>query len=151
MSIEALRRWPEYAEEMDDLMIELSRDSERADEMMERMASRGTASAKVVRRLVEMLEDGLGGYGVGYCLFRLGRGRLADDAKPIVMDYCLRTLTESLDHSGRHQALETLKRIGDVWVLPELEEIARSVDAEGIEEELARTIETLEKRAKGQR
>ena len=56
----------------------------------------------------------------------------------------LRVVRESLSNGRRWQALKGLRELGDPWVIPALDEIARSPDAEGIEEELAKTIEQLQ-------
>ena len=57
--------------------------------------------------------------------------------------FCLGIVRDGLSYYHRSRALDGLRRIGDIWALPELEEIAHSDDAEGIEEQLARTIEHL--------
>jgi hypothetical protein len=77
---------------------------------------------------------------------RRGQRCLAQEAKPIVREIYLRVVRESLSNGRRSQALEGLQRLGDPWVIPVLDEITRSPDAEGIEDELAKTIEHLRNR-----
>jgi len=49
----------------------------------------------------------------------------------------------------RQQVLRKLQEIADPSVIPELEAIARSPDAEGIENGLAETIEQIRKKGTG--
>jgi len=142
-AMDRLARIPEYAEEMENLAIELSKDPEYADEMRQWLNRRDTISKEVAERLVEMFdEDRMGYLGMDWT-----RRRLSEDARPIATDFCLRIVRDHLRQWERRRALDNLRRIGDIWVLPELEEIARSHDAEGIEQELAGTIEYLRKQA----
>jgi len=142
-AMDGLARRPEYAEEMENLAIELSKDPEYADEMRQWLNRRDTISKEVAERLVEMFDEDR----MGYQAMDWTRRRLSDDARPIATDFCLGIVRDSLQHYDRSRALDYVRRIGDIWVLPELEEIARSHDAEGIEQELARTIEYLRKQA----
>ena len=54
----------------------------------------------------------------------------SNDAKPIVIDFCLKVVRNSMEHSERLRALEELRLFRDKSLLPELEEIARSDHAE---------------------
>jgi hypothetical protein len=143
-AFEALSRRPELAGEIEGLAIEMSRDKERAGEMWHWLGRRDTISVKVAQRLVEMYEEGR----TGYYGLEWPHRRLADEAKPIAIDFCLRIVRDSIEHHERWRALDGLSRIGDVSVLADLEEISRSNDAEGIEDQLARTMEYLQRRAR---
>jgi Skp family chaperone for outer membrane proteins len=145
--MDALSNFPGWGEEIEGLALELSKDSGNADRMMGWLGRRDNISAKVAQRLVEMNGEREDGYrDIGWT-----HRRLADDAKPIAADFCLDVVRESIEHWQRWQALDGLRSIGDVSVLPELEQIARSPDAEGIEEQLTQTIEYLQKQARGAR
>jgi hypothetical protein len=54
---------------------------------------------------------------------------------------------DGLVNRYRRDALQCLQKMGDPSVIPQLDEILRSPDAERIEEELAQTIEHLQNRA----
>jgi len=140
-----LGRLPEYAAEIEDLAIELSKNPEYAEHMRGPLMT-GLGSPKAVRRLIEISDQGWTMLDVmtytGY--------RISDEAKPLVSDYCPRTLRNSTDHRQRSQALRRLRHVGDASLIPGLEEIARSPDAEGIEQELAATIEHLQGRDKAE-
>lgn len=75
---------------------------------------------------------------------RLARPCLATEAKPIVRDIYFGIVRDSMSYVMREKALVGLRRMGDPWVIPVLDEISRSPDAEGIEDELAKTIEHLQ-------
>jgi len=143
-AFDALSRRREVAEEMEDLAIEMSREEERADDMLQWLGRRDTISGKVAQRLAEMYDEGRTGYyGLEWV-----RRRLSEDAKPIAIDFCLEVIRDSIEHFERSRAMDALRRIGDVSVLVDLEEISRSDDAEGIEDQLARTMEYLQKRSR---
>lgn len=143
-AFDALSQRPELAEEMEDLAIEMSRDKEGADEMLRWLGRRDTISVKVAQRAVEMYDEGHTGY---YALEWVNR-RLSDDVKPIAVDFCLRIIRDSIEPYERRRALDGLRRIGDASVLADLDELARSDDAEGIEEQITRTMEYLQKRSR---
>ena len=115
--------------------------------MMRWLTRRENISARVARRLVEMYDEGQ----TGYDSIDWTRRRLSDEAKPIVVDFCLRVVRDSVEPSERWRALYGLSIIEDVSVITDLQEIARSLDAEGIEDHLRRTIEYLQRRAERQR
>lgn len=142
--MQALSNFPDRGEEIVDMGLELSKDPEYAEQMMGWLARRENISAEVAQRLVEMDAERKNGYrDMGWT-----HRNLADDAKPIAVNFCLETLRDSVEHWQRYEALESLRNIGDVSVLAELEEIARGPDAEGIEGQLMQTIEHLQKRAR---
>ncbi len=142
--MDALSNFPGWGQEIEDMGVELSKDPEYGEQMMGWLARRDNISAEVAQRLVEMSAKRKNGYrDMGWT-----HRNLADDAKPIAINFCLETLRDSVEHWQRYEALEGLRRIGDVSALAELEEIARGPDAEGIEEQLMRTIEQLQKRAR---
>jgi hypothetical protein len=133
--------------ELEDIMIELSKDKETADAAREWMLRTGPVSAGIAERLIEMQKED------GHSLFggEIGGERILDEAKPIIRDFCLRVIRDGLDPWERGRALDRLTEMGDPSVLPQLDEIARSPDAEGIEEQLARTIERLRQKESQQR
>ncbi len=144
---------PECAGEVDDMAIEMSRNPDEATAMLSWLNARQEKSREVAERLVEMYEEGhrVDWYGGDYYPVGWTRGHLADEVRPIGVDLCLRILRESVNHLERSEALKGLSNLADISVVPQLEEIARSDDAEGIEEELAGTIEQLKQRGSEQR
>ncbi len=74
-----------------------------------------------------------------------GSPRLAPEARPILSNLYLRMVRDGLVNRYRREALDCLRKMGDPWILPELDAISRSSDAEGIEEQVAKTIEYLQK------
>lgn len=140
-ALDALARRPEYAEEMENHAIELSKDPEYENDMKRWLTGRRTISAEVAERLIEMYDAEANMYERLDWTHR----NLSEEAKPIASHFCLGLVRDSLDFNERYQALDSLRRIGNIWVLPQLEEIARSDDAEGIEEHLASTIEHLQR------
>jgi hypothetical protein len=54
---------------------------------------------------------------------------------------------ESVEPWERQEVLRKPQELGDPSVIPELEAIARSPDAEGVENYLAETIEQIRKRS----
>ncbi len=129
--------------ELEDIMIKLSKDKETAYAAREWMLRTGPVSARIAQRIIEMHgEDGWPFFNWG-----MDRDRILDEAKPVIRDFSLRVVRDSLDQWERRGALDRLRDMGDPSVIPQLEEIARSPDAEGIEEHLAKTIEELRQRA----
>ncbi len=146
----ALWERPEYAQEMEDVLIQLSKDVENpkeAGEIFGWLQWRAGRSAKTAQRVIEMYDQGQRGYPPADWV-RVG---VSDDAKPVVRQFFVRVVRDSIDQYERRSALEALQTIGDPSAIPELEQIARSDDAEGIEEELAGTMEQLRQRGSGQR
>ncbi len=137
----ALSRGYDYGEEMEDQLIELSKDPLMVTDVLSWWARRKPEiSADVAQRLVEMAEEGLSERSI---ISSLDPARLSEEAKPVASRFYLQVLRQSLSYYERTRAVGALRRMGDASVLPELEEIAGSDDAEGIQEELARTIEHL--------
>ncbi len=133
-----LSRRHEYAAELEDMAIELSRETENAERMIPILAGMGTVGAKSAKRLVEMFDEGYDAYqlfdeGMHWCL--------SEDAKVVVRRFALGILRESVEPYDHWMAFRTLFRIGDDSILAELEEMSRGADAEGIEERLAGLIE----------
>ncbi len=132
-----LSRREAYAQELEEMAVELSRDPEVSEAMIGVLARMRPIGAKAAERLVQMFD---GGYNA-YQLFSEGTHYgLSDDAKAIVRRFALRILTESVEPYDRWMAWRTLIRIGDDSILPQLEELALSDNREGIEERLTGLI-----------
>jgi HEAT repeat protein len=129
----------DYGTEIENVVIELSKDPELTDAAWEWMCRRGPTSAPMAQRLIEMQSERRSGYQ----LLDSIRRNVSDEARPIATGFCLQLVRESIEPWERQRAVEKLRELGDPSVIPELEAIARSPDAEGIEQELARTIEQL--------
>ncbi len=116
------------------------------------LSVKATQSAKLAQRLVEMHDER---HDVPNFMFWLwlynNASNLSSDVKPIATQFCTRLLKESADPDERSAALQILPRLGGVSVLPQLEEIAGSPDAEGIEERLTEMIEGLRQRESEER
>ncbi len=134
--------------ELEDMAIVMSRDEENRDEAVRWLRGRREISENVARRLVELYEEVERGSSRLDLVTHRG---LSEEAKPIAAELCLRVLRDSIEYGERLRALNGLGNIGDVSVLPELEEIARGPDAEGIEKQLAETIERLRMLGTGMR
>jgi hypothetical protein len=149
------------AERVDDVVVKLMGTPGLEGALVTSLQRRRTITEAIVGRLAQMYEEGTSDEKI---LRFLDPGRihlgdpndprkhqghpcLAEDARPIVRDIYLGIVRDGLWKGRRRQALEGLRKMGDPWVIPELQEIANSPDAEGIEEELARTIEHLQKGA----
>ncbi len=146
-------------QEIDDVLIDLLGD-EQLDGAMARLLNhrKKKISAAIVQRLAEMYDKGASDERIVRFLdpsrIHLGdpddknrrndRPCLAEDARPIVRDIYLRIVRDSLSRNRRRHVLAALRALGDRWAIPELQEIARSPDAEGIEDELRRAIEHLQ-------
>ncbi len=144
---QALWEVPEYAQEMEDFVIELSRSAENREEarkILECLWGRAGGSAKIAQRVIEMYDEGHSG---DYMLNWTMSGELSEPVKLLARQFCLRVLRESVQGFQRQQAALGLMAMGDPSVLPELEEIARSEDAEGIEGVLTGAIRHLREQA----
>jgi hypothetical protein len=152
-AMDGLSRIPECAAEVDDIAIETSRSPDQASGMLGWLSGRDTISATVARRLVEMYEEGgsVERYGDPYYPVEWTHHHLADEAKPIAIDRCFRIIHDSLNPDERRRAVEGLGSIGELSILPQLEEIAGSYDAEGIEKELTIAIGQLQKQVNRER
>jgi hypothetical protein len=139
--------------QLEDVAVELARTAtalEERQEMANWLSRRMSDSPKIARCFTEMYEE----YGKEACplyLLDIRADCLAEEVKPIVNRFCLRLVTQSVDPEAREQALTILGRMEHAPVLAELEEIARSEDAEGIDEQLAETIERLRQKGGEQR
>jgi hypothetical protein len=116
------------------------------------LSVKATQSAKLAQRLVEMHDerDDVSRFTFLLCIWN-DAGSLSSDVKPIATQFCTRLLKESTDPDDRSAALQILPMLGGVSVLPQLEELAGSPDAEGIEERLAQMIEGLRQRESEER
>ena len=133
----------DYGAEVEQSVIELSRDPELADAAWEWMHRRGPVSVPMAERLIEMHAEGRTSYDILY----YARRNLSEEARPIITNFCLRLVRESVEPWERQEVLRKLQEIADPSVIPELEAIARSPDAEGIENHLAETIEQIRRRS----
>lgn len=149
-----------YANDVDDLYIKLLDDSQGLEGAMVYSVERHmkTISAGFVQRLVDKFEEGFSDRRImrlldpGAIDFEhpadenpgwQDKPRLSHEARPILSDFYLRLVRDGLDNGRRHQALEGIRKMGDPSMIPVLDEISRSPDAEGIEDELVKTIEHL--------
>jgi len=137
----------DYREEMEDLVIELSRDPETREQAHICLSEMKTIDAKVAQRLVELYDSGRGwSYSSEWM-----DSSFTDDARPIACRFCLDLVWGNVTRWEKEKGLECLQRIGDVSVLRELETVERSPAAEGIEDVLTRTIESLRQKFEGQK
>lgn len=149
VAVHVLSDYLDAGQEVEDAAIEMSRDREVADGMLWWLRRRDNISEKVAQRLIETYDEGYRkrGYdGEHYEMDWVGR-RVSEDAKPMVVDFCVRVLRESVVHDERTGALAGLQGLGDASVIPELEVMANTPDAEGIEDDLVKTIGYLRQRA----
>jgi len=149
-------------EELNDIAVKLL-DQEGFEAPLTRLLHRPTPtirtiSTAIVQRIAEMYRGGTSEETIMRFLQpeaihfgdpsddvqeRQARPCLATEAKPIVREIYLGIVKDGLHRVTRGQALRGLQRMGDPWAIPVLDEISRSTDAEGIEDELAKTIEHL--------
>ncbi len=142
----------DYGQEMEDVLLEMSKDPAMAGRVQEwLMDGRRALSAKLAQRLVEMLGEGDGRFPLEFAIYRFADRDFSDEAKPIISRLCLGFVRDGLEPWFRQRALEAIRRMGDASLLPELEAMAKSDDAEGIEKELAETIEYLRQKGNGRR
>jgi hypothetical protein len=97
----------------------------------------------MAERLIEMHAEGRSSYDILYYAPR----NVSEEARPIITNFCLRLVRESVEPWERQETLRELQEIADPSVIPELEAIARSPDAERIENHLAETVEQIRRRA----
>jgi hypothetical protein len=149
VAVQTLSDYPQAAQEVEDAAIEISRDPKDADAMFSWFRDRKSTSAKVAQRLVEMYDEGYretSSYGQYYPIDWV-RGQVSEEARPVAVKFCVRVARDSTVHRERTDALAGLQSLGDASVIPELEAMANSPDAEGIEDDLARTMGYLRQRA----
>ncbi len=125
--------------DVEDVLIELARDDPTGNPLGW-FGYEGPLSEKVVRAFVELYDEGR----AGRTSVRWTQYQLSEDAKPVAIDFCLHLLSDGIEPAHRREALRGLEKIGDPSVIPELQQIVNSPDAEGIEDELAETIEHLQ-------
>jgi hypothetical protein len=135
----------DYGAEIEDTVIALSRDPELTDSAWAWMFRRGPVSVPMAERLIEMHGERRGFYET----LANARQNLSEETRPIITNFCLRLVRESVEPWERQEVLRKLQEIADPSVIPELEAIARSLDAEGIENHLAETIEQIRKKGTG--
>ncbi len=132
--------------EMEDLVVELTRDPEMSGFVYSLMQRRNLGT-KLVHRLVEMFEEDEGDFPAVVAIHQFLPHWVSDETRPVLFDFCLRVVRDDLDAWSRSLALDALRNMGDASIIPQLEEIARGPDAEGIEDQLVAIIENLRKRA----
>ena len=142
-AIGALWRRPEYASQMEDTVIELSHDPDRRRGVTDLIPRGQPVSARLAQRLMELCDE----TDIVPPAIPWRHLDLSDDAKPIAVAHSLRVVRDDIEFYRRLTALRFLRDAGDASVLSELEKIAGSDDAEGIEKQLAETIEHLRQQA----
>jgi len=145
-------------EELEEVALELAKRPPRWEDEHEvgygiyGLSVKATQSAKLAQRLVEMHDERHDVPGFVFWLWLWNyASSVSSDVKPIATQFCTRLLKESTDPDERSAALQILPSLAGESVLPWLEELARSEDAEGIEERLAETIEGLRQRESEER
>ncbi len=129
----------DYRGEMEDLVIELSKDPETREQAHICLSEMKTIDAKVAQRLVELYDSArVWRHGSAWM-----ESNFTDDARPIVYRFCLDIVSESFVRWERENALKCLQRVGDASVLRELEMLQRTPLAQGIEDELTKTVGSL--------
>lgn len=150
---------------MDGVIVKLVGEPGLAGALVTSVQRRNTISAAIAQRLTEMYDRGASERTIlrlpDPCRIDLappddeheerGYARLSAETRPIVAGVCLRVIRQSVENAWRRHAPEAIRRMGDASLLPELEEIARGPDAEGIEKELAETIEFLRQKGEEQK
>ncbi len=139
----------DYGAELEDIMVELSRDEETRDAARRWLFERRPVTLRIAQLAVETYDQDQD--EGAYHAVELATHDLSEEAKPVVRDFLLRVTRESIEPWQRWRALDKLTEMGDPSVITQLDEIARSPDAEGIEERLARTIEGLRQKEIQQR
>ncbi len=127
-------------EEAEDLVIKVAKEE---GYVLSYFGLKGPLSERIARGFVQQYDEGRTGPGA----VQWTRHELSDEAKPVAIDFCLRVVRDGIDPQARTAAFEGLSRIGDTSVIPQLEQIANSRDAEGVEEQLQRTIAGLRNNA----
>jgi hypothetical protein len=137
----------EQAERMEALAAELCVDPRVASDVLGLWEKRGEFSPEDAQRCGYIqFEEYLQTWGrenitVRAYMLLLGP-QLCSNEGPILSRLCLRLLKDSTNDQLRLRALANLRDMErPSLILPELEQIARSPDGAGIEEELAKTIE----------
>jgi hypothetical protein len=155
-----LERLYDSADAMDDMIVKLMGEEGLQGAMYSCFRARKTITAPIVQRLAEMYEEGKPNETIFWFLDMIHLGSpddverqqsqpcLSDDARPIVADLCLKIVRDAPGNGARRHALDALRKLGDARVIPELDEISRSPNAEGIEQELAGTIAHLQGKPK---
>lgn len=137
----------DYGAELEDIMVELSRDEETRDAARGWLFERSPVTLRIAQLALETYDQDRGAY---YAL-DLATRDLSEEAKPVVRDFLVRVTRDAIEPWERWRALDRLRNMGDPSVIPQLEEIARGPDAEGIEERLAKTIEQLRQKGSQER
>ncbi len=129
----------DYYEEMEELVVDVSKDPESTRRVLEFWCGREKLGKDAIQRFTEILEqpyDESQGSVLPYVPHW-------QELRPLAYRYYLRTLREALEYQPRSESLRILGDTRDKSLLPELEAIAQTGDAEGIEQELADTINRL--------
>lgn len=142
-AIQALWRRPEYASQMEDTVMELSRDPDWGRRIADLIPRGRPVSARLAQRLMELYDE----TDIVPPAIPWRHLDLSDDAKPIAVAHSLRVVRDDIEFYRRLTALRFLRDAGDPSVLAELEKIVGRGDAEGIEKQLAETIEYLRQQA----
>lgn len=131
----------DYSGEVEDLLIAASRDSDVAGEVLALWRDQETLSEKVTERVVEILNAPYDEEKMEVLL----KAPRCEALRTQAIQAYMRILTECLDLRTCQQALQELLWFRDTSLIGQLEEIAGSFHAEGIERELAHTIQSLKR------
>ncbi len=131
----------DYSAEMEDALIEASRDTELTGEVLGLWREKTVLSAKVTERVAQMLNAPYDEEKMEVLL----KAPKCEALRPQAIQAYIRILRECLDVGARRQALQELLWFREKSVIAQLEDVAGSFDAEGIEKELAQTIQSLKR------
>jgi len=121
--------------------MDMSRNPSSAGEVQRLASHVRTISGRLAERLAELYDEQPPEYrSLGWT-----GGELSEKARPIASRLWVRVVRDGIEPEERREALEALERIRDPSAVPTLMAIAASEDAEGIESDLARTIERLQR------
>jgi len=130
----------DYYSEMKDLVMELSRDPESEEDVLEFWWRRRALSEEALERSAEILAA----TDPDKPFDLLHRDPVSLEMRELACRHYFRVLRESLDTGLRLDALSWLERTRDKSLVPELKAVAASQDAEGIERQLEQAIKRLE-------
>jgi hypothetical protein len=130
----------DYYGEMEERVMELSRDPELEGDLLGFWWRRRTLSKEALERSAEILAA----TDPDKRFDLLHQNPVSPEMRELACRHYFRVLTESLETGPRLDALAWLARTGDKSLVPELQAIAASEDAEGIGGQLEQAIKRLE-------
>jgi hypothetical protein len=134
------QRGYDYYGELEDLVMELSRGADSAQDVLEFWWRREALSEEALGRAAEILAA----TDPDEHFELLHRDPVSPEMRELACRHYFRVVRESLDSGGRLDALWWLQRTGDKSLIPELEALAGSDEAEGIKSQLEEAIRHLE-------